>query len=307
MGPEVAHSPYDLIGLVYSRHRRPDPRIAAQIESALGDARTVLDVGAGTGSYEPTEREVVAVEPSQVMIAQRPSGAAPTVRSVAESLPFASGSFDAVLAVLTVHHWRNARLGLREMARVGGASWCSTSTPPYTTASGSSRITFRSAIRSSRRRYSTMPNLAREIGATRTEVVPIPSDCIDGFNWAYWNRPAMYLDPEVRACMSGLALLEDRMVAARMEMLRADLADGTWHARHGHLLALDSVDGGLRLVIQRRVIGRPSPPPRLSLTDAQLRSQRCSAPAPAPPPGCTPVHGRSGSHVWSGWSCSQIS
>ena len=131
-----------------------------------------------------------------------------------------------------------------------GASWCSTSTPPYTTASGSSRITFRECNSLESTQIFDHAELAREIGATRTEVVPIPSDCIDGFNWAYWNRPAMYLDPEVRACMSGLALLEDRMVAARMEMLRADLADGSWHARHGHLLALDSVDGGLRLVIR---------------------------------------------------------
>jgi SAM-dependent methyltransferase len=250
VGPGLAYSPYDLIGLVYSRHRRPDPRIAAQIEAALGDARTVLDVGAGTGSYEPSERDVVAVEPSQVMIAQRGRGAAPTVRSVAESLPFASGSFDAVLAVLTVHHWRNARLGLKELARVGrrvvvlhfdpavhNRFWLFSDYVPECNSLESTQIF-------------DHVELAREIGATRTEVVPIPADCIDGFNWAYWNRPAMYLEPEVRACMSGLALLEDSMVAARMEMLRADLADGSWYARHGHLLTLDSVDGGLRLVIR---------------------------------------------------------
>ncbi len=110
---------YEVIGRLYSRHRRPDPRIAAQIEAALGDARTVLDVGAGTGSYEPRDRTVIACEPSSVMISQRATGAAPAVRSVAETLPFASGSFDAVLAVLTVHHWSAPRIGLREMARVG--------------------------------------------------------------------------------------------------------------------------------------------------------------------------------------------
>jgi SAM-dependent methyltransferase len=248
--PEVAYSPYDQIGLVYSRHRQPDPRIAAQIEAALGDARTVLDVGAGTGSYEPAGRDVVAVEPSQVMISQRGPGSAPTVRSVAESLPFASGSFDAVLAVLTVHHWRDARRGLREMARVGrrvvvlhfdpavhNRFWLFTDYVPECNSLESAKV-FDHA------------ELAREIGATRTEVVPIPGDCVDGFNWAFWNRPEMYLEPEVRACMSGLALLDDRMVAARMELLRGDLADGSWHTRHGHLLALDSVDGGLRLVIR---------------------------------------------------------
>jgi SAM-dependent methyltransferase len=248
--PDVAHSRYDVIGRVYARHRRPDPRIAAQIEAALGDARTVLDVGAGTGSYEPRDRQVVAVEPSEIMISQRSPGSAPAVRSIAQSLPFASGSFDAVLAVLTVHHWRNARVGLREMARVGrrvvvlhfdpavhNRFWLFTDYVPEVNSLESVQVLGHEEV-------------AREIGATRTEVVPIPSDCVDGFNWAYWNRPDGYLDPEARACMSGLALLEDAMVAARMELLRADLADGTWHRRHGHLLALDSVDGGLRLVIR---------------------------------------------------------
>jgi SAM-dependent methyltransferase len=248
--PSVAYSPYDVIGQVYARHRRPDPRIAAQIEAALGDARTVLDVGAGTGSYEPQDRSVVAVEPSQVMISQRPAGSAPPVRSIAESLPFASGSFDAVLAVLTVHHWRNARAGLREMARVGrrvvvlhfdpavhNRFWLFTDYVPEVNSLESVQIFGHEEV-------------ALEIGATRTEIVPIPADCIDGFNWAYWNRPERYLDPEARACMSGLALLADSMVAARMELLRADLADGTWLRRHGHLLALGSVDGGLRLVIR---------------------------------------------------------
>lgn len=250
MPSDVVRSRYDLIGRVYARHRRPDPRISAQIESALGDATTVLDVGAGTGSYEPRGRQVVAVEPSLVMISQRPPEAAPAVRSVAQSLPFASGSFDAVLAVLTVHHWRNAWVGLREMARVGrrvvvlhfdpavhNQFWLFTDYVPEINSLESVQVFGHEEV-------------AREIGATRTEVVPIPSDCVDGFNWAFWNRPERYLDPEVRACMSGLALLEDEMVAARMEMLRADLADGTWRRRHGHLLALDSVDGGLRLVIR---------------------------------------------------------
>jgi SAM-dependent methyltransferase len=247
---DVTHSPYDVIGRVYARHRRPDPRISAQIEAALGDARTVLDVGAGTGSYEPRHRVVVAVEPSEVMIAQRPQGSAPAVRSVAESLPFAPGSFDAVLAVLTVHHWRNPRVGLAEMARVGrrvvvlhfdpavhNRFWLFSDYVPECNSLASARGLDDAEV-------------AREIGATRTEIVPVPRDCIDGFNWAYWNRPHGYLDPEARACMSGLALLDHGMVAARMELLRSDLADGTWHRRHGHLLALDSVDAGLRLVVR---------------------------------------------------------
>jgi ubiquinone/menaquinone biosynthesis C-methylase UbiE len=111
---------YDEIGSVYARHRRPDPRLADLIDGALGDARTVVNVGAGTGSYEPTDRTVVAVEPSGVMIGQRSPGSAPAVRAVAESLPFADRSFDAALAVLTVHHWTDAAAGLAEMARVAG-------------------------------------------------------------------------------------------------------------------------------------------------------------------------------------------
>jgi SAM-dependent methyltransferase len=210
----------------------------------------VLNVGAGTGSYEPRGRRVVAAEPSRVMISQRSPESAPAVRSVAESLPFASGSFDAVLAVLTVHHWRNPRVGLREMARVGrrvvvlhfepavhNRFWLFTEYVPEVNSLESAKVFGQDQV-------------ALEVGATRTEVVPIPKDCVDGFNWAYWNRPERYLDPEARACMSGLALLTDEMVAARVELLRADLADGTWHRRHGHLLALDSVDGGLRLVIR---------------------------------------------------------
>jgi SAM-dependent methyltransferase len=241
---------YDEIGRIYSRYRQPDPRIAAQIERALGDADTVLDVGAGTGSYEPGGRRVVAAEPSNVMISQRPTGSAPAVRSVAESLPFESGSFDAVLAILTLHHWRSPRIGLREMARVGrrvvilhfdqeihGRFWLFRDYIPEVNALPTAKTLDTSQV-------------ASEIGASRTETIPVPGDCIDGFNWAYWKRPERYLDPKARACMSGLALLEADLVAERMERLKADLADGTWHRRHGHLMALDSIDGGLRLVIR---------------------------------------------------------
>jgi len=241
---------YDEIGRLYSHHRQPDPRIAAQIDRALGDADTVLDVGAGTGSYEPGDRRVVAAEPSKVMISQRPTGSAPAVRSVAESLPFESGSFDAVLAILTLHHWRSPRIGLREMARVGrrvvilhfeqevhGRFWLFTDYIPEVNTLPTARTLDPSEV-------------ASEVGASRTETIPIPGDCIDGFNWAYWKRPERYLDPEARACMSGLALLQDDLVAERMERLKSDLADGTWHRRHGHLMALDSIDGGLRLVIR---------------------------------------------------------
>ncbi len=241
---------YDGIGHVYARHRRPDPRIGAQIERALGDARSVLDVGAGTGSYEPADRAVVAVEPSPVMAAQRLPGAAPVVRGVAESLPFPDGCFDAAMAVFTIHHWRDVVGGLREMARVArriailtfdqevhGAFWMFRDYVPEVNALESTQVMGPEAV-------------AALIGAQHIEPVMIPSDCVDGFNWAFWRRPEAYLDPEVRACMSGLAILPDALVAQRMERLRADIADGTWARRYGELLHRDTVDGGLRLVVR---------------------------------------------------------
>lgn len=241
---------YEVIGRLYSRHRRADPRIAAQIEAALGDAQTVLDVGAGTGSYEPRGRTVVACDPSPVMISQRTAGAAPAVLSVAEALPFPSGSFDAVLAVLTVHHWSAPRLGLRELARVGRRVVVLHFDPDVHCRYWLFDDYLPECNKLAMARLLTPEQVAREIGATRTETVPVPGDCVDGFNWAYWKRPERYLDPEARSCISNLALLADEMVAERMEQLRADLADGTWHRRHGHLMVLDSIDGGLRLVVR---------------------------------------------------------
>lgn len=242
---------YDTIGAVYARHRRPDPRVAAQIEGALGDAGSVVNVGAGTGSYEPADRAVTAVEPSSVMIGQRRAGAAPVVQAVAERLPFADGAFDAGLAVFTIHHWRDVGAGLAEMSRVARRLVVFTFDPAlhkefwliedYVPEMGALSST-----------NTVEPETVAElVGADRIEVVPIPADCIDGFNWAYWRRPEAYLDPEVPACISGLALLDDEMVAQRMERLAADLDDGTWQSRHGHLRQLESIDGGLRIVVRR--------------------------------------------------------
>jgi SAM-dependent methyltransferase len=244
------HAVYDAIGRAYARHRRPDPRIAAQIERALGDARTVVDVGAGTGSYEPADRVVTAVEPSGVMASQRARDAASVVRAVAELLPFPDAAFDAAMAVLTIHHWSDPVAGLLEVARVArrvavlsfdpvvhSTFWLFTDYVPEANMLPSSNVLAPETV-------------AEIVGAERIESVPVPADCVDGFNWAFWRRPARYLDPEARACMSGLALLDDRLVAERMEHLRQDIADGTWHARHGHLLRCDAVDAGFRLVVR---------------------------------------------------------
>ena len=241
---------YDTIGRAYVRHRRPDPRIAAQIDAALGNAESVVNVGAGTGSYEAGRRRVVAVEPSAVMVAQRPVGAAPALRALAGGLPFADRTFDAAMAILTVHHWPDAIAGLAELRRVAGGvvvltfdpavhaeHWLISEYLPETTTLDTWRTPPVGAV-------------AEAVDAERVEVVPIPADCVDGFNWAYWRRPEAYLDPDVRACISGLAQLPGRLVAERMERLAADLADGTWHARHEELTRLDVVDGGFRLVVR---------------------------------------------------------
>jgi len=250
MAPNPAVT-YDTIGRGYRQHRRSDPRIAAQLARALGGARTVVDVGAGTGSYEPRDRAVVAVEPSPVMAAQRAPGTAPVVHAAAEHLPFADGSFDAAMAVLTIHHWSDVEGGLREMGRVARRVavltfdyeaherfWLFTDYVPEVCTLALARP--------------PRPGVVAELlGAHDIEPVPVPADCIDGFNWAFWCRPERYLEPDVRACMSGLASLPDALVADRMERLRADLADGTWQARHGHLAHRDSIDGGFRLVVRR--------------------------------------------------------
>jgi len=241
---------YDAIGRNYARHRQPDPRIDSQIEAALGSAKLVLNVGAGTGSYEANDRQVVAVEPSPVMVAQRSVGAAPALRAVADALPFADDSFDAATAILTVHHWPDAAAGLAELRRVAEGIVIFTFDPAVHAQYWLFEEYLPESVTLDTWRTPPIQVVAEAVGADRVEVVPIPADCVDGFNWAYWRRPESYLDPDVRSCISGLAQLPDGLVARRMERLAADLADGTWHTRHADLTQLDAVDGGFRLVVR---------------------------------------------------------
>jgi hypothetical protein len=239
---------YDTIGATYSITRRTEPRIAAQLWAALGDARTVLNVGAGTGSYEPPDRAVTAVEPSAVMRAQRPAGAAPCVAATAESLPFADQSFDAAMAFATVHHWQNPLAGLREMQRVARrivVFTCDTSdgswhrrfwlTRDYLPEVAASPVGLASA-------------LAHAIGA-RMEPVLIPWDCADGFFEAYWRRPEAYLDEHVRRGISLWAKVGLDVEQRAVRNLRDDLASGRWAERNRDLLDLDAAELGLRLLI----------------------------------------------------------
>ncbi len=241
---------YDTIGATYSVTRRTEPRIAAQIWAALGDARTVLNVGAGTGSYEPRDRAVTAVEPSALMRAQRPAGAAPCVAATAESLPFEDQSFDAAMAFATVHHWQDPIAGLREMRRV--ARRLVVFTHESSDAGWLRRFWLtRDYLPEVADLLVGRPSLteqARAIGAG-TEPVLIPWDCADGFFEAYWRRPEAYLDDQVRRGVSVWARVGPDAEQRAVRSLRDDLVSGRWAERNRDLLDLDAAELGLRLLI----------------------------------------------------------
>jgi len=241
---------YETIGGTYAVTRRTEPRIAAKVWAALGDARTVLNVGAGTGSYEPADRDVIAVEPSALMRAQRPAGAAACVAAVAESLPFEDQSFDAAMAFSTVHHWQDPIAGLRELRRVarrvvvftidaGGTGWHRRFwlTRDYLP-EAAGLLTGRPSL----------TEQARAIGA-RIEPVLIPWDCADGFFEAYWRRPEAYLDDHVRRGVSVWARVGPEAEQRAVRSLCNDLVSGRWAERNSALVALDAAELGLRLLI----------------------------------------------------------
>jgi SAM-dependent methyltransferase len=241
---------YDRLGRSYTATRATDPRIAARIWAALGAARTVVNVGAGTGSYEPPDRAVTAVEPSAVMRAQRPPGAAPVVAAAAEALPFADGAFDAAMAVLTLHHWTDWRAGCAELVRVARQrvvvlSW----DPAYVGSMWLGPEYFPELSAEDVADFPTLATQAEALGA-EVEVVPVPWDCRDGFFSSFWRRPEAYLHPGVRAGISTLAKRSDAELAAGLARLRDDLASGAWERRHAHLLELDELDLGYRLLVR---------------------------------------------------------
>jgi SAM-dependent methyltransferase len=228
--------------------RREDPHIAARIRAALGGARTVVNVGAGAGSYEPRDLEVVAVEPSETMIAQRPEGSAPVVRAFAEALPFEDESFDAALGVLTDHHWSDHARGLAEMRRVARRVVLFSWDPATVHDMWIVRDYLPSVADLIPDGYRLAHTLAR-LGDARAEPVPIPHDCRDGFFHAYWRRPEAYLDPGVRAGISVFAQLDDAAVEDGIGRLRRDLESGEWARRNADLLELEEVDAGYRLIV----------------------------------------------------------
>jgi SAM-dependent methyltransferase len=238
---------YDRLGVGYTRRRHPDPRVAAHIAAALGDADTIVNVGAGTGAYEPADRAVVAVEPSSVMLSQRPLSASPAVQAVADHLPFGDRVFDASLASLTIHHWPDWRAGVGEMRRVTRRRvvlfhfdldpqcgfWFVAEYLPEAMSLPAP----------------TIGEIEAVLGPVRVERVNVPRDCTDGFFCAYWARPEAYLDPAVRAAISTFHLLDQSVCSRAVAGLAADLASGAWDARHGDLRERDELDLGYRLVI----------------------------------------------------------
>ena len=241
---------YDDIGHGYARARVPDPRIAAHIVAALGDAHTVINVGAGTGSYEPRDRRVIALDPSPVMLAQRTHDAAPAVCGVAEALPFADGMFDAALATLTLHHWRDLAGGIAELRRVARRAVVFTFDTVFELDQWVVREYLPEMAGQQLFDFPVIEDLVAMLDAT-VEIVPIPRDCIDGFTGAYWARPEAYLDPAIRAGMSSMQTLDQALVESRTARLAEDLASGAWDERNGHLRDLDELDLGYRLLVSR--------------------------------------------------------
>jgi SAM-dependent methyltransferase len=250
---EVKTARYDHIGQGYARTRRPDPRLRELIEQALGDAATVVDVGAGTGSYESAGRHVIAIEPSDVMAAQRPPHLAPALRGDAAHLPLRDRSVDAALAVLTIHHWHpDTETGVRELRRVArGPVVIVTFETAVSERLWMVRDYLPEVAEQDRHDFPTLEQLSHWLGpgALRVEPVPVARDTPDWTFASLWAHPERALDPEVTAGTSGFARLAPDVRARATAALARDLAEGEWDRRHGHLRSLDSLDAGQRLLV----------------------------------------------------------
>ena len=243
---------YGAIGSAYSRYRRPDPRIAAVIADALGESRTVLNVGAGTGSYEPQGREVTAVEPSAAMRAQRPEHLPRAVDATAEQLPFADGAFDAAMATFSVHQWKDPAAGLREMRRVTRGPVVVLTCDPRRVEEFWLAEYAPEILAAEARRYLALEDLAAGLGGrVSTSTVLIPQGCTDGFTEAYYGRPESLLDAEAQLACSAWSLVEPAVIDRFTRHLAADLLDGTWDAAHGALRTRPRYEGSLVLLVSQ--------------------------------------------------------
>ena len=239
---------YDTIGVNYSDLRRPDPRIEARISEALGPAQSILNVGAGSGSYEPSGRQVTSVEPSMEMIRQRTQTSGPAIQGCAEDLPFDDDAFDASMAVLTVHHWLDKAKGFGEMRRVTrGPVVTLTFDPDHR--GGWLNDYFPALVALDDGQMPRMTDYEAWLGPVTISTVPVPHDCVDGFLYAYWRRPAAYLDPRIRAAMSSFWKLDN--IGEGLANLSRDLETGAWADRYADLLDREAYDTGYRLVSTR--------------------------------------------------------
>jgi SAM-dependent methyltransferase len=240
---------YDRIGRQYTANRRADPRWEAIVATQIGDAQRIVNVGAGTGSYEPVGREVVAIEPSGVMLAQRAAGAAPAVRAVAADLPVVAGWADVVMAILTVHHWSDWERGLAELCRVAPRRIVFAIDFEVHSRFWLLQEYLPEVLEHTLRCEPSADAVAEAIGATESIDMPVFRDLQDGVLGAYWCRPEAYLDHVVRANNSGTALAHPETTALGIARLEVDLASGAWHERHADLVARESIDMGYRLLV----------------------------------------------------------
>jgi len=250
MKPPGGDFDYEARGAGYAVIRRPDPRIEALVHAALGDARTVLNVGAGAGSYEPSDRHVIAIEPAAAMRAQRALTRVPAIAGFAEALPLDDGAVDAAMAMMTVHQWSDLDRGLAELRRVARGpvvvlAGDGDSLPRYWLNDYAPDL-----IAAERRRYPPIGHIAQRIGATaEVQAVPIHLDCADGFTEAFYGRPERLLDPAVRRAQSSWGFLAEDAEARFVDALSADLNSGRWDAHHGHLRTQPTFESSMRLIV----------------------------------------------------------
>ncbi len=237
---------YDSIGKQYRDYRLPDNRIIAVLSRELADARAIVNIGAGVGSYEPNDREVTAVEPSRVMIDQRRKHKAAIVCARAEALPFRQDTFDCAMAILTIHHWSDVERGLKEALRVAKGKIILLTWIGF--ASHFWLLDYLPQIKSiDESMFPSIKQLSSWIGPVRSVVVPIPHDCTDGFLCAYWRRPEAYLDEGVRSAISTFSRVHD--VEEGLDRLKTDISTGLWHERYADLLEKNETDFGYRMVV----------------------------------------------------------
>ncbi len=240
---------YGTIGPGYTGYRRPDPRIASAVAAALGDARTVVNVGAGAGSYEPATAQVTAVEPSAAMRAQRPAHLSPAVDATAESLPYGDDAFDAAMTTFSVHQWSDLTAGLREMRRVARGPVVVLTCDPALVRDFWLYEYAPLVLDTEARRFPAVRDITDALGGHATVTpVPIPADCTDGFNEAYYARPERLLDPGARQACSAWSFVEPPVREKYAAALRDALESGAWDERHGALRERPHLDGSLTLI-----------------------------------------------------------